>query len=107
MVNKNLKEAEVNRVANAIIQAALDGEVSARTAIPIVGRGNGRDTADKAFYSFMDGPGGLFIRDGVFACSDMVAKTIGVKLADLEEEGSATEEVPGVIQGERIARQSL
>jgi hypothetical protein len=108
MVNKNLKEAEVNRVANAIIQAALDGEVSARTAIPIVGRGNGRDTADKAFYKgdgSIDGPGGLFFWDGVFTCSekmyerarDMVAKTIGVKLADLKEEGSAKEEVPVVI----------
>jgi hypothetical protein len=105
MVNKNLKEAEVNRVANAIIQAALDGEVSARTAIPIVGR----DTAHKAFYKgdgSIDGPGGLFFRDGVFTCSekrmynrarDMVAKTVSVKLADLKEEGSAKEEVPGVI----------
>jgi hypothetical protein len=101
MVNKNLKEAEVNRVANAIIQAALDGEVSAR-------RGNGRDTADKAFYKgdgSIDGPGGLFFRNGVFTCSekmydrarDMVAKTIGVKLSELKEEGSVKEEVPGVI----------
>jgi hypothetical protein len=108
MVNKNLKEAEVNRVANAIIQAALDGEVSARTAIPIVGRGNGCDTTDKAFYKgdgSIDGPGGLFFQDGVFTCSekmykharDMVAKTISVKLANLKEEGSAKEEVPGVI----------
>jgi hypothetical protein len=96
MVNKNLKEAEVNCVANAIIQAALDGEVSARTAIPIVGYGNSRDTAGKAFYKgdgSIDGPGGLFFWDGVFTCSekmydrarDMVAKTIGVKLAGLKE----------------------
>jgi hypothetical protein len=63
MVNKNLKEAEVNHVANAIIQAALDGEVSAHTAILIAGRGNGRDTTDKAFYKgngSIDGPGGLY-----------------------------------------------
>jgi hypothetical protein len=33
MVNKNLKEAEVNRVANAIIQAALDGEVPSRSSV--------------------------------------------------------------------------
>jgi hypothetical protein len=108
MVNKDVKEAEVNRVANAIIQAALDGEVSARAAIPIVGRGNGRDTANKAFYKgdgSINGPGGLFFRDSVFTCSekmydcacDMVAKTIGVKLAELKEEGSVKEEVPGVI----------
>jgi hypothetical protein len=62
--------------------------VSARTAIPIVGRGNGRDTADKAFYKgggSIDGPGGLFFRDGVFTydrARDMVAKTNGVKLSD-------------------------
>jgi hypothetical protein len=63
MVNKNLKEAEVNRVVNAIIQATLDGEVSARTAIPMVRRGNGCDTTDKAFYKgkgFINGPGGLY-----------------------------------------------
>jgi hypothetical protein len=118
MVNKNLKEAEVNRVANAIIQAALDGEVSARTAIPIVGRGNGRrDTADKAFYKgdgSIDGPGGIFFRDSVFTCSermynrarDMVAKTIGVKLSELKEESSAKEEVPGVIHAPKKLKAS-
>ena len=44
MVNKSLREAKTNRVANAIIQAALDGEVDARMAIPIVGRGDGYPT---------------------------------------------------------------
>jgi hypothetical protein len=33
MVNKNLKEAEVNHVANAIIQAALYGEVVAAMVV--------------------------------------------------------------------------
>jgi hypothetical protein len=86
----------------------LDREVSARTAIQIVGRGNGRDTADKAFYKgdgSIDGPGSLFFCDGVFRCSekmydrarDMVAKTIGAKFSELKEEGSVKEEVPGVI----------
>jgi hypothetical protein len=117
MVNKNLKEAEVNRVANAIIQAALDGEVSAHTTIPIVGRGNGCDTADKDFYKgdgSIDGPGGLFFRDGVFTCSekmydrarDMVAKTIGVKLSELKDEGSVKEEVPGVIHAPEKSKAS-
>jgi hypothetical protein len=36
----------------------------------------------------------------------MVAKTIGVKLADLKEEGSAKEEVPGVIHAPKKLKAS-
>jgi len=108
MVNKNLKEAEANRVACAIIQAGLDGEVNARTAIPIVGRGNGRDTTDKDFYKgdgSIDGTAGLYLQDGVFTCSEkmykraneMVAKFIGTKLVGLKADDSDTEEVPVVV----------
>jgi hypothetical protein len=62
-VNNYLKEAVVKRVTNAIIQATLDGKVSAGTAILIVGRGNGPDITDKAFYKgdgSIDGPGCLY-----------------------------------------------
>jgi len=72
--NKALKLAATNFGSAALIQAALKGAVDQRLVIPVVGRGNGRDTVDPKFYR---GNGDVepdtedfVLRDGVYFCSD-------------------------------------
>lgn len=48
--NKNLKKAEIDRIAMNMIGQYLDQETDERYVVPIVGRGGGRDCKPKEFY---------------------------------------------------------
>lgn len=105
--NNALKDAATHFGSAALIQATLDGEVDQRFAIPVVGRGNGRDTADKSFYKG-NGDGELkpemfVLHDGVYFCSDamyeaslaLVESTYDAKVATLKKKNPAA--VPEVV----------
>lgn len=76
--NKALKQASIFFGAAGLIQSAVDGKVDQRVAIPIVGRGKGRDTVDRAFYKGNGdaelSPDEFVEHDGVYFVSDAMHK---------------------------------
>ena len=99
--NVALKDAAVYLGAVNLINAALDGMVDQRHALPIMGRGDGRDTVDKSFYLGNGDkelkPEMFVLRDGVYFCSHamylaslaIVEKAYDAKVASLKTDDVA------------------
>ena len=96
--NVAMKEAGTHFGAGGLICATLDGMVDPHHALPITGRGDGRDTVDKSFYLGNGDkelkPEMFVLRNGVYFCSEsmylaslaLVEKSYDAKVASLKKD---------------------
>ena len=102
--NIALKDGALYLGAVNLINAALDGMVDQRHALPITGRGDGRDTVDKSFYLGNGDkelkPEMFVLRDGVYFCSHamylaslaLVEKAYDAKVASSKKDDVITKD---------------